>query len=277
MESGACFTLVWRKRVLPLDLVVCLFSLFPFLVKQAYLHLKDRRKYKRYLMHIYSLAYPRKHTNNLHLSQIRCITEHCCYCAAKLHSKATAEKKALSSTCNSDLSIYNLKALLFKFLIIRNGATGMENLQLGWNMRAFCSAARAVAGPLHWAPFSPMFHLCLAQVSAQPSTGSVMGTVSANARPWKLQINARRFSSCPVIFPYAGKHACMHESVFIERTCSVIQNKNICKSHCWTALPQDAREWMMKKHALKMGCSLWRDAEERLSMARPWGGCTHIF
>lgn len=48
--------------------------------------------------------------------------------------------------CNGDLYVYNLKALLLKFLIFRNGAMGMETLQLGQNMRAICLAARTAAG-----------------------------------------------------------------------------------------------------------------------------------
>lgn len=137
--------------------------------------------------------------------------------------------------CNGDLYVYNLKALLLKFLIFRNGAMGMETLQLGQNMRAICLAARAVAGSLRRASFSPLLPLCPAQVSAQPSMGTEMGTVSANKtpiRPWRLHINTRRFSSCPVIFSCAGKHARIPESIFTDRTCSVTQNKKICESHC---------------------------------------------
>ena len=147
---------------------------------------------------------------------------------SKTTLRATAEKKPLSSTSNGDLCVYIFKALLLKFLIFRNGSMGMENLQLGQNTKAIHLAARAVARSSRRAPFSPLLPPCPAQVSAQPSTGTGMGTVSANmtpVRPWKLHINTRWFSSCPVIFSCAGKHAHIHKSVFTERTCSVTQNK----------------------------------------------------
>jgi len=68
---------------------------------------------------------------------------------------------------------------------------GMENPQLG-NTRAICLAVRAAAGSLRRAHFPPLLPPCPAQVSVQPSTGTEMGTVSANitpVRPWKLWIN----------------------------------------------------------------------------------------
>lgn len=156
-------------------------------------------------MHICSRAYPTKHTNDLHLSQMRCIAERCYHRAAKLHSGPQQEKKPLFFTRSGDLYLYSLKALLLKFLIFRNGAMGMENLQLGQNMRAICLSARAMADPITEGSFLPT-----AQVSAQPPMGTRIGTVSANTtpiKPWKSWINIKRFSSCPVIFSCAGKHA----------------------------------------------------------------------
>lgn len=180
MGSEACSTVLAPGRCCPWhgkrgsfalgSCDLCLVSLSLYHVKQA--TLKIRREQKRHLWYICSPAHPTNHTNNRTLISL----------CSKTTLRATAEKKTpnLSSTFNSNLCIYNLRALLLEFLIFRNGAMGVENLQLGWNMRAVCLAARAAAGSAQWAPFSPLLCLWPAQVSAQPSTGRGMGTVSAN-------------------------------------------------------------------------------------------------
>lgn len=104
----------------------------------------------------------------------------------------------------------------------------MKKLQLGWNTRAIFSGAGTLGGSSWRAPFSPLISWCSAQFFAQPSTRTGIVMVSTNTtpfRPWKLQINTRRFSSFPDIFSCAGKHAHIHESIFTKRTCSITQNK----------------------------------------------------
>lgn len=114
------------------------------------------------------------------------------------HTQAQ-QKKTLSSTCNGDLCLYKLKALLLKFPLYKNGVMGMEKLQLGWSTRAICSAAGTLAGS-SWAGglLSPHWSLD-AQLSFLPSPllGQCLPTPF---RPWKLQINTRRFGSFPAIF-----------------------------------------------------------------------------
>lgn len=191
------------------------------------------------------------------------------YCRAWLSpcSKTTlrhSRKKPLSSTCTGDPCLYKPKALLLQFLLYKNGAMGTEKLQLSWNTRAICSAAGTSAGSSWSAPFSPLICWCPAQFFAQPSMGTGVGIVSANTtpfRPWELQIDTRGFSSFPVIFSRAGKHACIHDHVFAKRTCSRTENLQ----GCWAAYLWGVRGWRTKQRALKLGCSPPGGAEERLS------------
>lgn len=75
------------------------------------------------------------------------------------HTQAEQEKP-LSSTCNGDLCLHKLKALLLQFLLYKNGAMGMAKLQLGWNTRAIYSEEGTLAGPSWRASFSPLIFWC---------------------------------------------------------------------------------------------------------------------